>query len=144
MMRQSLSQALPEPGPGVMNRAGIGEMAFRQHAPRASIQQDAPRVSVRQHAPRVSVRQHAPRVSVRQHAPRASIRQRVAGWRARNWRRAILAWFVLSLAIMAVAAEPKTDFPKAQVSSVPAARVALRVAGVLTTAGVPVLLIALP
>jgi hypothetical protein len=65
-------------------------------------------------------------------------------WRVRNWRRAVLAWFVVSLAVMAVAAEPKTDFPKAQASSVPAVRVVLRVADVLTMAAVPVLLIALP
>ncbi len=51
---------------------------------------------------------------------------------------------MLSLAFVAIAGEPKTDFPKAQVSSVPAAQVVLRVAGVLTAAGVPVLLIALP
>ena len=83
-------------------------------------------------------------IAWRQPAPRASFRQRVAGWRARNWRRAVLAWFVLSLIIMAVAAEPKTDFPKAQARSVPAVRMVLRVAGGLTVAGVPVLLIALP
>ena len=80
----------------------------------------------------------------RQRAPRASFRQRLAGWRARNWRRAVLAWFVLSLIIMAVAAEPKADFPKAQAGAVPAVRMVLRVAGVLTVAGVPVLLVALP
>jgi hypothetical protein len=80
----------------------------------------------------------------RQRAPRATFRQRVAGWRARNWRRAVLAWFVLSLIVMAVSAEPATDFPKAQAGSVPAVRMVLRVAGGLTVAGVPVLLIALP
>ena len=73
----------------------------------------------------------------RQRAPQATFRQRVAGWRARNWRRAVLAWFVLSLIIMAVAAEPRTDFPKAQARSVPAVRMVLRVAGGLTAAGVP-------
>jgi hypothetical protein len=80
----------------------------------------------------------------RQEAPRASFRQRVVAWRERNWRRAVLAWFVLSLIIVAVAAEPKTYFPKAQASSVPAVRMILQVAGGLTVAGVPVLLIALP
>lgn len=80
----------------------------------------------------------------RQRAPQATLRERVAGWRARNWRRAVLAWFVLSLIIMAVSAEPATDFPKAQAGSVPAVRMVLRVAGGLTVAGVPVLLIALP
>ena len=68
----------------------------------------------------------------------------VVAWRERNWRRAVLAWFVLSLIIVAVAAEPKTYFPKAQASSVPAVRMILHVAGGLTVAGVPVLLIALP
>lgn len=80
----------------------------------------------------------------RQRAPRVPFRQRVAGWRARNWRRAVLAWSVLSLIILAVAAEPKTDFPKAQAGSVPAVQMVLRVAGGLTVAGVPLLLIALP
>ena len=80
----------------------------------------------------------------RQRAPRASFRQRLAGWRARNWRRVVLAWFVLSLAILAVAAEPATDFPKAQAGSVPVVRTVLRVAGGLTMAGVPLLLVALP
>jgi hypothetical protein len=80
----------------------------------------------------------------RQRAPRVPFRQRVAAWRARNWRRAVLAWFVLSLIIVAVSAEPATDFPKAQARSVPVVRMVLRVAGGLTVAGVPVLLIALP
>jgi hypothetical protein len=68
----------------------------------------------------------------------------VQAWRARNWRRAVLAWFVAALAIMAIAAEPGTDFPKAQAHSVPAVRVVLRVVEVLTLVGAPVLLIALP
>lgn len=80
----------------------------------------------------------------RRRAPQATFRERVVGWRARNWRRAVLAWFVLCLIIMAVSAEPKTDFPKAQARSVPAVRMFLRVAGGLTAAGIPVLLIALP
>jgi amino acid permease len=61
----------------------------------------------------------------RQPPPQASLRERVAGWRARNWRRAILAWFVLTLAIMAVPVVPPT------------------VAAVIA-AGIPVLLVALP
>jgi hypothetical protein len=56
----------------------------------------------------------------------------------------VLAWFVLSMIIMVVAAEPKTDFPKAQARSVPAVRMFLQVAGALTAGGVPVVLIALP
>ena len=80
----------------------------------------------------------------RQGAPRVSFRQRVASWRARNWRRVVLAWFVVTLAIMAMAAEPSTDFPRAQANSVPAVRVTLQAVEMLTVAGVPLLLIALP
>jgi hypothetical protein len=80
----------------------------------------------------------------RQGAPQLSFRQRVASWRARNWRRAVLAWFVIVLAIMAVAAEPVTDFPRAQANAVPAVRVTLSAVELLTVAGVPLLLIALP
>ena len=83
-------------------------------------------------------------ITWRRRAPRAPFRQRLAQWRARNWRRAVLAWFVLSLIIVGVAAEPAADFPKAQLRSVPAARTFLRVTGTLTVAGVPVLLVALP
>jgi hypothetical protein len=82
-------------------------------------------------------------IAWRRRAPRAPFRQRLAQWRARHWRRAVLAWFVLSLIIVGVAAEPATAFPKAQLRSVPAARTFLRVAGALTVAGVPVLLVAL-
>jgi hypothetical protein len=46
--------------------------------------------------------------------------------------------------ILAVTAEPKTDFPRAQARSVPAVRMFLHVAGGLTVAGVPLLLIVLP
>jgi len=80
----------------------------------------------------------------RQRPPQAPLRERVAAWRARNWRRAILTWFVLTLAVMAVAAEPVTAFPRAQLNSVPAARVALRAGGALIVGGVPIVLAALP
>ena len=80
----------------------------------------------------------------RQRPPQAPLRERVAGWRARNWRRAIHTWFVLTLAVMAVAAEPVTAFPRAQLNSVPAARVALRAGGALIVGGVPIVLAALP
>ena len=80
----------------------------------------------------------------RQHPPQAPLRERVASWRVRNWRRAVLAWFVLTLAFMAVAAEPAVDFPKVQLNSVPAVRVMLRTGAVVTAAGVPVLLAILP
>lgn len=82
--------------------------------------------------------------SWRREVPQPPIWQRVASWRARNWRRVVLAWFVLVLAIMAVAAEPVTDFPRAQASAVPAVRVTLTAVEALTVAGVPLLLIALP
>ena len=61
----------------------------------------------------------------RQRPPRSSLRERVAGWRARNWHRAILAWFVLTLALMAVPVVPPT-------------------AGAIIAAGIPVLLVVLP
>jgi hypothetical protein len=80
----------------------------------------------------------------RQRAPRATFRERVTEWRARNWRRAVLAWSVLCLICMAISAEPGTAFPKAQGRSVPAVGLAMKVAGGLTVAGVPVILIALP
>jgi len=80
----------------------------------------------------------------RQRAPRVPFRQRVAGWRARNWRRAVLAWFVLSLIVMAASAEPASYFPKAQAHSVPVVGLVLHAAGGLTAAGVPMVLIALP
>jgi hypothetical protein len=56
----------------------------------------------------------------------------------------VLAWFVIVLAIMAVAAEPAADFPRAQADAVPAVRVTLSAVELLTVAGVPLLLIALP
>jgi hypothetical protein len=92
----------------------------------------------------IAWRRRAPRATLAPRATRAPFRQRLAAWRARYWRRVVLAWFVLSLVILAVAAEPATAFPKAQLRSVPAARSFLRVAGELTVAGVPVLLVALP
>jgi len=57
--------------------------------------------------------------------PQAPLRERVAGWRARNWHRVILAWFVLTLVVMAV-------------------RVVPPIAAAIIVAGVPVLLAALP
>ena len=65
-------------------------------------------------------------VSVRrQRPPQAPLRERVASWRARNWQRAILAWFVLTLALMAVPVVPPT-------------------ATAIIAAGIPVLLVVLP
>ena len=125
MMRQALKQAWPERGSGGLRPAVSGGLR--------------PAIIGGVAAPK-------PRATIvwRQRAPRASFRHRVAEWRARNWRRVVLAWFVLSLIIVAIAAEPAMDFPKAQVRSVPAVRTVLRVTGGVTLAGVPVLLIALP
>jgi hypothetical protein len=81
-------------------------------------------------------RQRAPRAP---RALRASLRSRVVGWRARNWRRALLAYFALSLAMMAIAAEPAADFPRAQIGTT-----ALSVLGVIVAAVVPVVLAVLP
>jgi hypothetical protein len=67
----------------------------------------------------------------RQRPPQAPLRERAASWRARNWHRAILAWSVLTLAIMAVPAEPPVW-------------AVLRTGAVIAAAGVPVLLAALP
>jgi hypothetical protein len=64
-----------------------------------------------------------------QHAPRAPFRLRVSSWRARNWRRALLTWFVVSLALMAMAAH----FPGS-----------LREATGVVIAAVPVLFATLP
>jgi hypothetical protein len=134
MMRQSLQQVWPERARGGLGPAAIGGIA--------PLKSGVTTIGTR---PAPSYGGRAMGVLVwRQRAPQATFRQRVAGWRARNWRRAVLAWFVLSLIIMAVAAEPRTDFPKAQARSVPAARMVLRVAGGLTAAGIPLLLIALP
>ena len=125
MMRQALKQAWPERGHGRLRPTVSGGLR--------------PAIIGGVAAPK-------PRATIvwRQRAPRASFRHRVAEWRARNWRRVVLAWFVLSLIIVAIAAEPAMDFPKAQVRSVPVVRTVLRVTGGVTVAGVPVLLIALP
>jgi hypothetical protein len=80
----------------------------------------------------------------RQSQPQAPLRERIARWRARNWQRAILTWFVLMLAIMAAASEPAAAFPKAQLNSVPAARVVLRTGAAVIAGAGPVVLAALP
>ena len=65
-------------------------------------------------------------VSVWRHTPpQPPLRERVAAWRARNWHRVILAWFVLTLAIMAVPVVPPT-------------------AAAIIAAGIPILLVVLP
>ena len=131
MMRQALQQAWPERGHGGMSPVIGGTVPLN---PGFTAVGTRPSYGARS----------AGVIAWRRRAPRAPFRQRLAQWRARHWRRVVLAWFVLSLITVVVAAEPSTDFPKAQLRSVPAARTFLRVAGALTVAGVPVLLVALP
>jgi hypothetical protein len=131
MMRQALTEARPERRHRDMNSAIGGTVPLN---PAFATVRTRPPYGARS----------AGVIAWRRRPPRAPFRQRLAQWRARNWRRVLLAWFMLSLISVVVAAEPSTYFPKAQLRSVPAARTFLRVAGVLTAAGVPVLLIALP
>ena len=131
MMRQALQPARPGRGRADMRPASGGTVQLN------------PGLAAVRTRPLYGARSTGA-IAWRRPAPRAPFRQRLAQWRARNWRRAVLAWFVLSLIIVGVAAEPAADFPKAQLRSVPAARAFLRVAGELTVVGVPVLLVALP
>jgi hypothetical protein len=136
-----VQQVLPEGG-----RRGLGPTTFGTIAPLKSGVTTVGARSALSHGGRameaIVWRERAPRASFQERL--AGWRQHLVGWRARNWRRIVLAWFVLSLIVMAVGAEPKTDFPKAQARSVPVVQMVLRVAGGLTVAGVPVLLIVLP
>jgi hypothetical protein len=133
MMRHALQQAQPQRG-----RAGMSPAIGR------TVPLNPGLAAVRATARPLYGGRSAGAIAWRRRAPRAPFRQRLAQWRARHWRRVVLAWFVLALITVVVAAEPSTDFPKAQLRSVPAARTFLRVAGALTVAGVPVLLVALP
>jgi hypothetical protein len=135
MMRQALTEARPERRHRDMSRAIGGTVG-------GTVPLNPAFATVRTR-PSYGARS-AGSIAWRRRAPRAPFRQRLAQWRARHWRRVVLAWFVLALITVVVAAEPSTDFPKAQLRSVPAARTFLRVAGELTAAGVPVLLVALP
>ena len=129
-MSQALQQARPE-----RSRAGTGP------AIGGTVPLNAGFTTV---GPRAYGGRNARGITWRPRAQQAPLRQRLVAWRARYWRRVVLAWFALSMIIMMVAAEPNTYFPKAQTRSVPAVQTFLRVAGGLTVAGVPVLLIALP
>lgn len=133
MMRHALQQAQPQRG-----RAGMSPAIGR------TVPLNPGLAAVRAAARPLYGGRSARAIAWRRRAPRAPFRQRLAQWRARHWRHAVLAWFVLSLIIVGVAAEPAAAFPKAQLRTVPAARTFLRVAGALTVAGVPVLLVALP
>ena len=95
-------------------------------------------------APPVPLQAAVPPVPLRPVVPPARLWQRAATWRARHWRHLVLGWFVLSLAFLGVAAEPPGYFPRAQAGNVPAVQLALRVAGGVTAAGIPLVLIVLP
>ena len=114
-MRQSLSQVLPVSGARSLISAGIGGIA--PPTPRAGAMAWRSPAFHGEAVMGVSV--------WRQRPPQAPFRERVARWRARNWRRAILAWFVLTLVIMAVRIVPPT-------------------AAAIIVAGIPVVLAALP
>jgi hypothetical protein len=133
MMRHALQQAQPQRGRTSMSPA-IGR----------TVPLNPGLAAVRTAARPLYGGRSAGAIAWRRRAPRAPFRRRLAQWRARNWRRAVLAWFVLSLIVVGVAAEPAAAFPKAQLRSVPGARAVPRVTGELTVAGVPVLLVALP
>ena len=130
MMSQVLQQARPE-----RDRAGTGPVIG------GTVPLDAGFTTVR---PRAYGGRSARVIAWHPRAQPTPLRQRLVAWRARYWRRIVLAWFALSMIILMVAAEPSTYFPKVQTRSVPAVQTFLRVAGGLTVAGVPVLLIALP
>ena len=130
-MSQALQQARPERSRARMSPATAGTVPLN-----AGFTTVGPRPAYAGRSARV--------IAWRPRARQTPLRPRLAARRARYWRRVVLAWFALSMIIMMVAAEPSTYFPKAQTRSVPAVQTFLRVAGGLTVAGVPVLLIALP
>jgi hypothetical protein len=120
-MRQSLSQVFPTPGSPAL---AIGPTGIRVLAPPELGAIPMGGQSPAAYGPSMGISVWpAPR------APRAPFRLRVSDWRARNWRRALLTWFVLSLALMVVAAH----FPGS-----------LREATGVVIAAVPVLFAALP
>jgi hypothetical protein len=120
-MRQSLSQVFPTLGSPAL---GMGQAGMRVLAPLelGAIPMGGQPAAAYGRSMGISVWPMP-------HAPRVPFRLRVSDWRARNWRRALLAWFVLSLALMAVTAH----FPGS-----------LREATGVVIAAVPVLFAALP
>jgi hypothetical protein len=142
-MGQSLTQTLPDEQQELLSPE-VGDGVLNPAKTRGITSPDSGAVTMGTRSPS-SYGGHTMVVTAwRRGAPQPSFRQRVASWRARNWRRAVLAWFVIVLAVMAVAAEPVNDFPRAQANAVPAVRVTLSAVELLTVAGVPLLLIALP
>ena len=130
-MSQALQQARPE-----RSRAATGPAIGGTVPLNAGFTTVGPRPAYGGRSARV--------ITGRLRARQTPFRPRLVAWRGRYWRRVVLAWFVLSMIVVMVAAEPSAYFPKAQTRSVPAVQTFLRVAGGLTVAGVPVLLIALP
>jgi hypothetical protein len=114
-MRQSLCQVFPT--------LGISPTRRRVLAPRKSGANAIGLRSLAAYGPSMEILAGDRRV------PRVLVRPRVSAWRSRNWRRALVTWFVLSFALMAEAAH----FPGALCDA----------AGVLVAA-VPVLLAILP
>jgi hypothetical protein len=114
----------------------MGVIVWRQRAPRASFRERIAGFQERKTSFRERIAGSRERM--------ADFRERITGWRARNWRRAVLTWSVLCLICVAISAEPSTAFPMAQAHSVPVVGMVMKVAGGLTVAGVPVLLILLP
>jgi hypothetical protein len=142
-MGQSLTQTLPYEQQGLLS-AAAGDGVLNPVTTRGITSPGPGAVTMGTRSPSSYGGRMMVSTAWRQGAPPPSFRQRVASWRARSWRRAVLAWFVIVLAIMAVAAEPVTDFPHAQANAVPAVRVTLSAVELLTVAGVPLLLVALP
>jgi hypothetical protein len=142
-MGQSLTQTLPDEQKGLPS-AGAAEGVLSPAKTRRITSQDSGAITMGTRSPSSYGGHTMIDTAWRRGAPQPSFRQRVASWRARNWRRAVLAWFVTVLAVMAVAAEPVNDFPRAQANAVPAVRVTLSAVELLTVAGVPLLLVALP
>jgi hypothetical protein len=136
-MSQALQQARPERSRAGMSPATAGTVPLN-----AGFTTVGPRPAYGGRGPGAG--RSARVIAWRPRAQQTPFRQRLVAWRERYWRRVVLAWFVLSMIVVMVAAEPSAYFPKAQTRSVPAVQTFLRVAGGLTVAGVPVLLIALP
>src|ERR1700722_15538616 len=111
-MGQSLTQTLPDEQQGLPSRQA-GEGVLRPAKTGGITSPDSGAVTMGTRSPSSYGRHTMVTTAWRRGAPQPSFRQRAGSGRARNWRRAVLAWFVPVLAVMAVAAEPVNDFPRA-------------------------------
>src|ERR1700748_3204178 len=100
MMRHALQQAQPQRG-----RAGMSPAIGR------TVPLNPGLTAVRTAARPLYGGRSAEAIAWRRRAPRAPFRQRLAQWRARHWRHAVLAWFVLSLIIVRGAGGPPPGLP---------------------------------